>query len=146
MKKKTRKVPQSVKVQRRIDSAVEQAVANKKRFYDGVIARREQKHLAEISTLKGQIQVEPLKFSIVQSQGLVVANWREGWKWFTVWGAATIAGINAFYAALPPEFIDALPEHTQSTINVIGGIALLLGRFINQSKLKALPPVENHDV
>jgi len=55
-------------------------------------------------------------------------------------------GINAFYASLPPEFIDSLPEHTQSTINVIGGIALLLGRFINQSKPKALPPAENQDV
>lgn len=146
MKKTNRKVPQSVKVQRRIDAAVEQAVADKKRFYDGVIFRREQKHLAEISTLKSQIEAKPMQFVVAPSQGVVVANWRDGWKWISVWGAATIAGVNAFYLALPPEFIDTLPDHTQSTINFIGGIALLLGRFINQSKPKALPPAENQDV
>lgn len=146
MKKIKRKVPQSVKVKRRIDAAIEQALTESVQFYDGVIARREQKHIAEVTVLRGQIESQPLRFSVAQSEGVVVANWRDGWKWFTVWGAATIAGVNAFYAALPPEFIDTLPEHTQSTINVIGGIALLLGRFINQSKPKALPPVENQDV
>ena len=40
MKKIKRKVPQSVKVQRRIDAAVEQSIAKNKRFYDGLIHRR----------------------------------------------------------------------------------------------------------
>ena len=174
MKKVNRKIPQSVKVKRRINAALaEQEVVHKRH-----IQILQSKHGEQISLLKmnaspisesyvithdsnidwsqksqeiaeavrrSKIQILPIKDS-GKNSGLIVANWRDSWKWLTIWGSATIVGINAFYASLPPEFIDSLPEHTQSTINVIGGIALLLGRFINQSKPKALPPAENQDV
>ena len=174
MKKNTRKVPQSVKVKRRIDTALaEQEVMHKRhiqalqRKYGEQISlleinagpaskpsvivhnsdidwRENSQKIAEV-VRRNKSQFLPIRKSGKRS-GLIVANWRDSWKWLTIWGSATIVGINAFYASLPPEFIDSLPEHTQSTINVIGGIALLLGRFINQSKPKALPPAENQDV
>ena len=171
MKKVNRKGPQSVKVQRRIDAALaEQKIAHKR--YITAIQRKYGEKITQLETDLGLKQrssvilhsvsehdsqqlvdamrsvpdiILPLKDN-VKSSGFIVANWRDSWKWLTVWGSATIVGINAFYASLPPEFIDTLPDHTQSTINVIGGIALLLGRFINQSKPKALPPAENQDV
>ena len=168
MKKITRKVPQSVKVKRRIDTALaEQEVMHKRhikalqRKHGEQVTQLEMKNqrskiiVHNIGALDPQELIDdlskqthnilPLKES-GKSSGLIVANWRDSWKWISIWGSATIVGINAFYASLPPEFIDSLPEHTQSTINVIGGIALLLGRFINQSKPKALPPAENQDV
>jgi hypothetical protein len=173
MKKTNRKVPQSVKVQRRIDAALaEQRLAHKKKI-EAVISQYDQKiALLEMNSgtkdkpivvvqndtdfvidkeklaavmQKHRSQILPLKTS-GKSSGFIVENWRDSWKWITVWGSATIIGINAFYLSLPPEFIDALPDNAQSTINFIGGIALLLGRFINQSKPKALPPAENQDV
>lgn len=172
MKKITCKVPRSVKVKRRIDAALaEQSVMHKRhisalqRQYGEKIALLELKSAPEkpifIVQNDTDFKIDKEKLAAVMQKNrsrilpimtcqnnsdFIVSNWRDSWKWISIWGSATIVGINAFYASLPPEFIDSLPEHTQSTINVIGGITLLLGRFINQSKHKALPPAENQDV
>ena len=55
MKKVARKVPQSVKVQKKVDLAVQQAVEDKKRFYSGLITAQQNRHNHEIEALKQSI-------------------------------------------------------------------------------------------
>lgn len=79
--------------------------------------------------------------------GILVHNWRTGWKWFSNVAFAGIVAVQAFYDALPPELIAALPADTQSKITLTLAVLGLAGRFINQTKPKPLPPVEeNTDV
>lgn len=75
--------------------------------------------------------------------GILVHNWRTGWKWFSNVAFAGIVAVQAFYDALPPELIAALPIDTQSKITLTLAVLGLAGRFINQSKPKPLPPASN---
>jgi len=106
MKKNTRKVPQSVKVKRRIDAALaEQEVMHKRH-----IKELQRKHGEQVTQLKIENQrskiivhnigaldpqeliddlskqthnISPLKES-GKSSGLIVANWRDSWKWWVL--------------------------------------------------------------
>lgn len=71
--------------------------------------------------------------------GILVHNWRTGWKWFSNVAFAGIVAVQAFYDTLPPELIATLPADTQSKITLILAVLGLAGRFINQSKPKPLP-------
>lgn len=136
MKKTSRKVPQSVKTNRKINTAVEQAIAEKKRFYDGVIARHDQKHEQKISEVKASfLQAVPAS----TAQGLLVANKAKSWAWFSNIAFALIVAVQAFYDALPPELIAALPNDAQSKITMILAILGVIGRFINQSRQAKAP-------
>lgn len=140
MKKIKRKVPQSVKVQRRIDAAVEQSIAENKRFYDGLIHRREQKHVSEITTLQKEILTTTPQLLVSKNNGIVVSNWRNSWKWMSNIAFALIIAIQAFFDTLPPELIATLPHDAQSKITMVLAVLGVIGRFINQSrqpKLKA---------
>ncbi|WP_314338905.1 hypothetical protein [Acinetobacter guillouiae] len=138
-KKGGRKVPQSVKTNRKINAAVEQAVAEKKRFYDGVIARRDQKHEQKISEVKASfLQAVPAS----TAQGLLVSNKTKSWVWFSNIAFALIVAVQAFFDTLPPELIATLPVDAQSKITMALAILGVVGRFINQSrKPKSLPEV-----
>ncbi|MEC5497012.1 hypothetical protein P9867_011160 [Acinetobacter baumannii] len=79
--------------------------------------------------------------------GVLVHNWRTGWKWFSNVAFAGIVAIQTFYDTLPPELIEVLPTDARSKITITLAILGLIGRFINQTKPKPLPPVkENADV
>lgn len=75
--------------------------------------------------------------------GFWVHNWQTGWKWFSNVAFAGIVAVQAFYETLPPEVITALPPDTQSKITLGLAVLGLLGRFINQSKPKPLPPASD---
>lgn len=142
MKKVNRKLPQSVKTKIKIDAAVEKSLAENKRFYDGVIARREQKHEQKINDIKASfVQAVPA----TTTQGLLVANKSKSWAWFSNIAFGLIVAVQAFFDTLPPELIATLPTDAQSKITM--GLAILgvAGRFINQSrKPKPLPEVGDH--
>lgn len=142
MKKVNRKLPQSVKTKIKIDAAVEKSLAENKRFYDGVIARRDQKHEQKINDIKASfVQAVP----VTTTQGLLVANKSKSWAWFSNIAFGLIVAVQAFFDTLPPELIATLPTDAQSKITM--GLAILgvAGRFINQSrKPKPLPEVGDH--
>lgn len=75
--------------------------------------------------------------------GFWVYNWQTGWKWFSNVAFAGIVAVQAFYDTLPPELVMALPVDTQSKITLGLAVLGLLGRFINQSKPKSLPPASD---
>lgn len=148
MKKTTRKVPQSVKTNRKIYAAVKQAVADKQRFYDGVIARRDQRHANEIA----QIKQSPLqsnashlfeKEGLKSNSGLLVANKSKSWVWFSNIAFALIVAVQAFFDTLPPELISTLPSDAQSKITMALAILGVIGRFINQSRGVKAPLLED---
>lgn len=79
--------------------------------------------------------------------GVLVHNWRNGWKWFSNLAFAGIVAIQTFYDTLPPELIEALPTDARSKITTTLAVLGLIGRLINQNRPKPLPPVkENADV
>lgn len=138
-KKGGRKVPQSVKTQRRIDTAVEQAVTETKRFYDGVIARRDQKHEQKIEEVKASFLTA---VPATTKQGLFVQNKSKSWVWFSNIAFALIVAVQAFFATIPPELIATLPADAQSKITMALAILGVIGRFINQSRSK---PIQGAD-
>ena len=131
-KKGGRKVPQSVKTQRKIHAAVEKSVAENKRFYDGVIARREREHEQKIEEVKASfVQAVP---ATTTAQGLFVQNKTKSWVWFSNIAFALIVAVQAFFDTLPPELIATLPHDAQSKITMILAVLGVIGRFINQSR------------
>ncbi|WP_119689334.1 hypothetical protein [Acinetobacter nosocomialis] len=72
--------------------------------------------------------------------GVLVHNWRKGWKWFSNVAFAGIVAVQTFYDTLPPELIATLPADAQSKITLGLAVLGLIGRFINQTKPKPLPP------
>ncbi|HEM7784622.1 hypothetical protein [Acinetobacter baumannii] len=75
--------------------------------------------------------------------GVLVHNWRTGWKWFSNVALAGIVAVQTFYDTLPPELIATLPADAQSKITLVLAVLGLVGRFINQSKPKPLPPASD---
>jgi len=140
MKKTTRRVPQSVKTNRKIYAAVKQSVAENKRFYDGVIARRDQRHEQKISEIKASfVQGVPM----TTPQGLLVSNKSKSWVWFSNIAFALIVAVQAFFETVPPELIATLPNDAQSKITMALAILGVIGRFINQSRGVKAPLLED---
>lgn len=130
MKKTTRKTPQSVKTQRKIDTAVEQVSTDKDRFYQGVLSRLENRHSDELNSIANKTA------QALVNNSPIVSNWQNSWKWFSNIAFALIVAVQAFYDALPPEVLTALPADTQQTITAVLAVLGILGRFINQSRNK----------
>ena len=75
--------------------------------------------------------------ALQQSSGVLVANWRSGWKWISGWSLAAIGYITVY--GVPPELIHAFPEASQSKLTLALVAIGYVGRFINQgSKAKEL--------
>lgn len=100
-------------------------------------------------TLLVDNRIKPVESSVRLTSGLNtkfgfwVHNWQTGWKWFSNVALAGIVAVQAFYDTLPPELVTALPADTQSKITLGLAVLGLLGRFINQSKPKPLPPASD---
>ncbi|WP_151979752.1 DUF7940 domain-containing protein [Acinetobacter guerrae] len=130
MKKTTRKTPQSVKTQRKIDAAVEQVATDKDRFYQGVLSRQENRHSDELNDISNKTA------QALVNNSPIVSNWQNSWKWFSNIAFALIVAVQAFYDALPPDVVTALPVHTQQTITAVLAVLGIIGRYINQSRQK----------
>lgn len=158
MKKITRKTPQSVKTQRKIDAALAEqhavhiqqieALQQKNGEVVGllqneldvsqqpVIVKNSGQHVPQVllrAIQKNRNSILPIQD---RNKGMIVSNWQNSWKWFSNIAFALIVAVQAFYDALPPEVLTALPADTQQTITAVLAILGILGRFINQSRNK----------
>ena len=127
MKKVNRKVPQSVKVQRRIDAAVKEALSSS--------VATDQRILTPQYVL-GTLEVQ-------QYSGWIVQNWRRGWLWLSNWMFAAIAWV-AIYG-VPPEIIALIPEANRENFIPMMSALGIICRFIDQNRTKPLPLVTAGD-
>ena len=136
----TRKVPQSVKVQRRIDDAVQAAMADK----DKQLLNQAKRHQKRIEMLEGELTTASAQFvsaELVQHKvGWLVQNWRKGWMWLSNWVFAAIGYIAVF--GIPPEVMALLPVESQTKVIAVLSVLGMILRFVNQSKPKPLPELK----
>lgn len=97
--------------------------------------------------LKYQLEIKPepvmasLEFKTYT--GPVVENWRDSWKWISNW----CFGLIVFFATtpIPPEVLAVLPENVRYYFIAFTAFCGFVGRYINQSKPVALPPINAGD-
>lgn len=105
------------------------------------------RHQARVTELKEHIerqaqQLLPVITSIESSihhTGFWVKNWWTWWKWLSTWAFAAIAYISI--AGIPPEVMALIPEASQGKVTALLALLGFVGRFVNQNRAKALPPV-----
>jgi hypothetical protein len=103
------------------------------------------RHQQRIDELKAEIamQPEPIMAEIGSTlhTGLMVSNWRDGWKWISNW----CFGLIVFFATtpIPPELLLVLPENVR--MHLIAWVAFcgFVGRYLNQSKGAPLWPLKS---
>ncbi|RXS99016.1 hypothetical protein [Acinetobacter junii] len=150
MKKITRKTPQSVKTQRKIDAVINDVAAEKDQYYKNLIHTQQTRHNNEIEQLK-KIGVPVLGLSEAQKKsllpvrdpknGLLIPNANQGWKLFSNIAFASIIGTQAFFANLDPEVIAALPDNIQYYVTAFQAVIGIAARLINQTKRKGVANV-----
>ncbi len=94
-------------------------------------------------------QTQPLQYvtatigTIENQAGVFVHNWRSSWKWISNW----CFGLIVFFAVtpIPPEILTALPTNVRAYVIAFMALCGIAGRYINQSKAKALPPITGAD-
>lgn len=90
-------------------------------------------------------QAQPLQYvtatigTIENKAGVLVHNWRSGWKWISNWAFILIGYISVY--GVPNEVLMFVPEASQAKVTGLLALIGLVFRFINQTKSKALPPV-----
>lgn len=166
-----RKIPQSVKTRRKIDEAVEKALADQHRVHFGIFEKKDKRVMElekalelaaqSVATLEKErlkqvqrpcppeITAGPsLRYSptleSTNDSGFFVANWRNGWKWFSNLALTAIVAINT--VPVSPEMLDALPPDIRQQVTIGLGVIGILARFINQSKAKPLSPLVENEV
>lgn len=104
------------------------------------------RHQVRVTELKDKIEQQAKQLvpmlgvsSYVENHGFLVRNWKTFWKWLSTWAFAAI-GYVSFYG-VPQEILVLVPEANQSTVTGVLALIGFIGRFINQSKPKPLPPV-----
>ena len=90
-------------------------------------------------------QAQPLQYvtatigTVENQAGVLVHNWRSGWKWISNWAFILIGYISVY--GVPNEVLMFVPEASQAKVTAVLALTGLVFRFINQTKNKALPPV-----
>ena len=90
-------------------------------------------------------QAQPLQYvtatigTVENQAGVLVHNWRSGWKWISNWAFILIGYISVY--GVPNEVLMFVPEASQAKVTGLLALTGLIFRFINQTKNKALPPV-----
>lgn len=140
MGKPTRKVPQSVKVQRRIDEAVQAAIAGK----DQQILNQAKRHQKRVEELTADLEASTAQFAwstwtAQPYSGWIVQNWRKGWLWLSNWIFILIAWVA--YNGIPNELLVLIPEANRTHVIPILSAIGVICRFIDQSRKKPLPEV-----
>ena len=92
-----------------------------------------------------EIKPEPVMASLgfTTYTGPIVENWRDSWKWISNW----CFGLIVFFATtpIPPEVLAVLPENVRYYFIAFTAFCGFVGRYINQSKPVALPPINAGD-
>lgn len=74
----------------------------------------------------------------------LVDNWKEAWKWYSVWSAGAVVTLGGIGSYLTPEMLAAavvfFPDWTWakvlSSVTAFFGVTGLLGRLISQSPVE----------
>ena len=103
------------------------------------------KHQKRVDELKVEIAKKPQPIMATLGEtvhtGLIVQNWHTAWKWISTWAFGLIAYVSV--AGIPPEVLALVPEASQSKVTAALALLGFVGRFINQSKPKPLPPASD---
>lgn len=105
------------------------------------------RHQQRIDELKAELarKPEPVVASLgfKTYTGHIVENWRDSWKWISNW----CFGLIVFFATtpIPPEVLAVLPENVRYYFIAFTAFCGFVGRYINQSKPVALPPINAGD-
>lgn len=146
MKKITRKTPQSVKTQRKIDAALAQQEEVNRRN----VALMLNRHLTQIEMLKkpasaitpdylgGLDRTQQVKKSLLPVRdpvhGLLTPDAKQSWKRYSNITLALIIATQAFFASLDPVVVAALPDNIQYYIGIIQALVGIGASVINQTK------------
>lgn len=105
-------------------------------------AKRHQKRVDELKATneKQAQQLMPMLGVSNVHAGLIVQNWHTAWKWISTWAFGLIAYVSV--AGIPPEVLALVPEASQGKVTAALALLGFVGRFINQSRSKPLPPVQ----
>ncbi|MHA3102686.1 hypothetical protein [Acinetobacter sp. ANC 3791] len=101
---------------------------------------QQQKKQLQQNAVPVQPQYVTATFNAIENKaGLFVHNWRSSWKWFSNW----CFGLIVFFAItpIPPEVLSVLPANVRTYVIAFMALCGIALRYINQSKVKVLPPV-----
>lgn len=154
MKKTQHKLPRNFVQSPRIDPVIHAQLNSKVDELTLQVAQlakektdQAKRHQARVTELKDKIEQQAKQLvpmlgvsSHVENHGWLVQNWQTFWKWLSTWAFAAI-GYVSFYG-VPQEILVLVPEANQSTVTGVLALIGFIGRFINQSKPKPLPPVK----
>ncbi|MHA3079533.1 DUF7940 domain-containing protein [Acinetobacter sp. ANC 5502] len=101
---------------------------------------QQQKKQLQQNTIPVQPQHVTATLNAIENKaGLFVHNWRSSWKWISNW----CFGLIVFFAItpIPPEVLSVLPANVRAYVIAFMALCGIAGRYINQTKVKALPPV-----
>ena len=139
---KGRKVPQSVKTQRKIDSAVDAALRQQSHSFLSV-KQHDDDEIQKLENELAQAFNKPREIvpdyagDLLDEKphtGLLVKNPHTFWKWLSTWAFAAIGYVSL--VGLPPEIIALVPEASQGKVTAVLALFGFLGRFVNQSRGK----------
>lgn len=115
--------------------------------YKQQISEQAKRHQTRVSELKDKIEQQARQLvpvlgvsSHVENHSWLVRNWQTFWKWLSTWAFAAIAYVSVY--GVPQEILMLVPEVSQSKVTAALALIGFIGRFINQSKPKPLPPVQ----
>ena len=108
-------------------------IGQKKRLRQRIDEARMKERQAVEAELKQQMteQLQPVLL-VSENNGVLVSNWKQGWRWFSNLALGAIVAINT--APLPAEVLAALPPDTQSKVTIGLAVLGIVGRFVNQAK------------
>lgn len=74
--------------------------------------------------------LEPI--TLIAHQPVVVANWRESYKWISNWAFAVVMFVTV--TPIPDELLLVLPDNVRMYVIAFASLCGLIGRYVNQSK------------
>lgn len=90
--------------------------------------------------------IQPLQYATAtlgyteNKSGVIIHNWKSGWKWISNWMFVLIAYIAV--NGVPSEIMAIIPIKHQGSIIAFCAVIGIFFRFYNQSRIKPLPSIK----
>jgi hypothetical protein len=62
----------------------------------------------------------------------LVSDWKDAWRWFSVWAMSLSAAAPAAWLAVPEDMREAVPAEWLAVGAVVLAVAGLIGRMVDQ--------------